>query len=119
MKHQTSSMAGTPLPEVTVLSQELNNRVDQWNKAERSLKIGNTYAEIYLRPEGDSWKGQGGNKLMVVHPVHGEIDLFCPIPKTPYPGTWSSNGTAKMAALIAGLEELTTYLQEWVRDFAS
>ena len=110
-------MAQAPLPQVEVLSQEFNNRCDQWNKAVRALKVGNVYAEIWLHPEGASWKGQRPPTLKVVHPRHGEIDLFCPTPTNKYPGTYSSDAAAKTAALIAGLDELTKYLQQWVRDF--
>jgi hypothetical protein len=105
-------------PEVTTLSQEFETKQGQWNRAVRALKIGDTYAEIHLRPEGDNWKCQCAPTLKVVHPRHGEIQLFCPIPTTKWPGTYSSDGAAKTVALMGALEELTVYLQMWVRDFA-
>lgn len=110
--------AGGALPAATILHQEIDSRPGQWNKAVRALKIGDVYAEIHLRPENCSWKGQRPAALKVVHPRHGEIGLFCPAPKIEYPGTYSTNETAKTAALLRGLELLTNYLREWVRDFA-
>ena len=117
MSKRAPLMAQAPLPQVEILGQEFNNRCDQWNKAVRALKIGGVYAEIWLHPEGDAWKGQRPPTLKVLHPLHGELQLYCPTPKTPWPGTYSPDGAEKTVALMHALEELTTYLQGWVRAF--
>lgn len=108
----------TTLPRIKIISQKFDTSCGQWNKAVRALKIGNTYAEIWLHPEGDQWENQRPSVLKVLHPRHGSLQLFCPVPLTLYPGTYRPDAIAKITALTRRLEELTVYLQKWVKDFS-
>jgi hypothetical protein len=95
----------------------------QWNYGSRSIEITKQdgtdpiYSTITLIPEGDSWQSQRLAEISVYVRPSQPNPIFFNLPKTSWPGTYSSAFSQKEQVMKEALDELSDQATEWVERF--
>ena len=107
-----------------IMNQKINVNVPtQWNYGQRSIEITKQdgtdpiYSTITLNPEQDSWQSQLPAEISVYVRPSQPNPIFFNLPKTSWPGTYSSNSSQKEQAMKEALDEMSDQAAEWVERF--